>query len=181
MNAWTWFTKEMILELWNTNENNKLTNPDIIRYKIKDKIESIVENRWYDLLYYLWNKTVPWTNLDSELHQELSKKYPYDYAETLLDSWMQNINWLASFWWVLRNLMEELIDEGEDDEFWYKKTIFNIFWKVDDLSKIPLIDLDIFRKKFWDSKLELLIIDRPEKEKNYIIENLMKYKNQIYN
>lgn len=173
MNAWTWFTKEMLLELWETNDNEIINYSDIIRYKIKDKIESIVENRWYDLMYYLWNKTIPWTNLDSEIHQELSKKYPYDYSDALISSWMWEISWLSQFWLVLRNLIVYLKDKVSEKE--YKETLYTLFSLIPDLTKIPIFDINLLKKNLWNKEFENIMNNRTIKEQNYIYTILQKY------
>jgi hypothetical protein len=87
---------------------------------------------------------------------------------------MKNIWLLATFWWVLRNLLEYLNNDVNEKQ--YMDTIYTIFSLIPDLTKIPLIDLDIFRKNLWDNNLLSIISNRKLIEKNYVIENLMKYK-----
>ncbi len=139
-----------------------------IREMIVEKIKTIVENRWLDLIYYLWNKTVPFRNLDSELHSELSKKYPIEYSEALMKSWMGEIKWLSQFWSVLRNIIVFWEKESNED-------LYDLLLIIPDLTEIPIYDIGLIKKKLWNELFEDTLNNRTIKEQNYIFESLQKY------
>lgn len=168
-----WLNLVQLYELSLQKEQEDTIPWETIRKKIIEKIHNIVENRWIDLIYYLWNKTVPFKNLDSELHQELSRKYPYDYLEALTTSWMSDIDWLSQFWSVLRNIIVYLENEVWESE--YKNTLYELFLIIPDLTKIPIYDIWLFKKKLWNEKYEQAMNNRSIKVQNYIHESLQKY------
>lgn len=165
-----------LVELYELSLQKKEQEPIVwesIREKIVEKIHSIVENRWIDLIYLLWNKDIPFENLDSELHKELSKKYPYDYAEALLTNWIYSIWWLSTYWYVLRNIINNLKNIVDEKE--YIETITNIFILIPDLKEIPIYDIWLTKKNLWCEMFEKLMNNRTIKEQNYIYESLQRY------
>lgn len=154
-------------------QQEETINWDLIRQKIIEKIHSIVENRWIDLIYLLWNKDIPFENLDSELHQELSKKYPYDYLDALTTNWMHKIEWLSQYWSVIRNIIAFL--ENEVWEKNHKEILYDLLLIIPDLTKIPIYDIGLLRKKLWNELFENNINNRSIKEQNYVYDSLQKY------
>ncbi|NDK07903.1 hypothetical protein EOM39_01495 [Candidatus Gracilibacteria bacterium] len=65
-----------LYELSLQKQQQETINGDTIREKISEKINSIVENRGIDLIYYLWNKTF--------LLKILIQNYIKNYLENIL-------------------------------------------------------------------------------------------------
>lgn len=182
MNAWTSFKEEIIRE-WTKNVRPDFDEIcDKTRLQYENKVRTIIENEWEEILEWLWNKTISfWNlgshfnlkNLNSEFHDELSKKHPHKYSESLIVSWMKNIWYLATYSSVLRNLMKYLKNEVEEKQ--YKETLYTIFSLIPDLREIPQVDLDLFRVNLWDKNLLSIISNRSNAEKKHVMNNVMKY------
>lgn len=71
-----WLNLVQLYELSLQKQQQETINWDTIREKISEKINSIVENRWIDLIYYLWNKTF--------LLKILIQNYIKNYLENIL-------------------------------------------------------------------------------------------------
>lgn len=168
-----WLNLVELYELSLQKKEQEIIVWDTIRKKIKEKISSIVENRWLDLIYLLWNKDIPFENLDSELHNELSKKYPYDYADALLTNWINSIWWLSTYWFVFRNIIKNLKDIVSEKE--YIETITNILLSITDLKEIPIYDIWLIKKALWCKIFENIMNNRSIKEQNFINESLQMY------
>lgn len=168
-----WLNLVQLYELSLQNKEQELIVWDSIREKVTEKIHSIVENRWLDLIYLLWNKDIPFENLDSELHQKISEKYPYEYSDALLTSWINSLWWLSTYWYVLRNIVNNLKNIVEEKE--YIETIIKILILIPDLKEIPVFDIWLIKKNLWCKKFENALNNKTIKEQNYVYDSLQKY------
>lgn len=86
---------------------------------------------------------------------------------------MSDIDWLSQFWTVLRNILVNLENEIWEPE--YKKTLYELILIIPDLTKIPIYDIWLLRKKLWSELFENALNNKTIKEQNYIYDSLQRY------
>ncbi|NDK07902.1 hypothetical protein EOM39_01490 [Candidatus Gracilibacteria bacterium] len=86
---------------------------------------------------------------------------------------MSDIDWLSQFGTVLRNILVNLENEIGEPE--YKKTLYELILIIPDLTKIPIYDIGLLRKKLGSELFENALNNKTIKEQNYIYDSLQRY------
>jgi len=149
-------------QLWQRiQENTKYYSRSLRLLKLQDTTKdrtNIVLQWWLWIIKTLSEWNIDWKNIDCRIHSSLSKSYPYEYAYALMKSNMTQIEWLATFWTVLRNIMNlasiQVIQQ-----------LFETINKKNPSARIPKFDIDLYERlirnknrleTWWISREELL-------------------------
>lgn len=157
---WTWTCILVPIE--------RILTPEELRESIKTEIEFIVKNKWQEIIEELITWKYKWSDFDSEFHSILSKQYPLNYSYALEKTWMQYIGWLSQFWHVFRNLIIWFNFNKQVSKEEVKDIIISLFLKIKDITKIPLIDIELFRNNITGEEFDDFLKTRKWDEITYI-------------